>query len=81
MSSYYTPFFAVLFFICGLLAIVQGIYWLIIGKARSHWFTGLRKVSKEQNPFEYWLYVGLSIGLGILVIIIVFLGLLFIPLH
>jgi len=65
-------------FVVGWVALLQGLYWLKTGKARSHWYSGLRLIDKEQNPHDYWLYVGLSIGIGASIVILiplaVFLG-------
>jgi len=57
------------FIICGLLAIVQGLYWIVVKKARGHWWTGLEKVNKKDNPEKYWLYVLLSLIIGVVAVL------------
>jgi hypothetical protein len=54
-----------LFFI-GLICIIFGLIGLIKGKTRSHWWTGLRLLNSDENPGEYWLFIGLLFGISLL---------------
>jgi len=67
----------VLYYFIGLGCIIYGIIGLITGKTRSHWWTGLRLVSKDEGPREYWLYIGLLFGIGLFAVISLTIGLLF----
>lgn len=68
MNDGYTLVFWLAVFCIGWLAIAQGLYWVKTGKARAYWFKGFRVIPKEKEPGVYWAYVGLSIGVGILVV-------------
>lgn len=62
-------FLYLIIMIIGLLAIIQGLYWLKTGKARRNWW-GFRRITREENPAEYWMYVRLSIGMGLVIFLI-----------
>ena len=68
MAEYFPQLLSLFFLAMAGLGIAQGFYWLKTGKSYS-WYSEY-SVSKEQNPGEYWLYVGLSLGIGILVLAI-----------
>ena len=67
--NYHDYFKLFLVFFGGVGGIVFGIIGVIRGKTRSHWWTGLRLVTREDNPEEYWVYIGLLFGIGIFALV------------
>jgi len=57
------------FFFVGIICIIFGIFGIITDKTRSHLWSGFRIVNKKTNPGEYWLYIGLLLGIGLLCVI------------
>jgi len=71
------PYWVYLFYLVGIYGIIQGLYWKKTGKARSPLSQFFRVVEKEKEPETYYGLIGLSIGVGILIIILLSLGILF----
>jgi len=71
------PWWVPVFYVACLLIIIYGLYCRKVGKIRGYWWELHRLVEREKEPETFRLYVGLTIGIPILVIVFLTLGVLF----